>query len=116
MCSLEALLAKEAEAAGATLLFHSELVSFDEDDPSVWCRVRDCDSGEARTVHADYTLACDGADSPIRKALGIELQGRSEIERFTNIYFRADLKAYVDGRWFGICFVENASTIFSRLS
>lgn len=105
--SLEALLAREAEAAGAKLKFHTELLSFDQDDSGVRCRMRDCDTGDEQNLHADYMLACDGANSRIRQALGIELEGRAAIERFTNIYFRADLKPYANGRWFGICFVEN---------
>lgn len=105
--SLEALLADEAQKAGATLLFNQELVSFNQDTNGVQAQIRDCAAGYQQTLHAEYMLACDGANSPIRKKLGIALEGRAEIERFINVYFRADLTRYVDGRWFGICFVEN---------
>lgn len=104
---LETLLAKEAQAAGAALLFGHELVSFDQDTTGVRARIRDCVSGGEQSLQAEYMLACDGANSPMRKRLGIAFEGRAEIERFINVYFRADLKRYVDGRWFGICFVEN---------
>ncbi len=105
--SLETLLAREARAAGATLLFHHELVSFDQDTTEVRAQIRDCVSCDQQSVMVEYMLACDGANSPVRKQLGIALEGRAEIEHFINVYFRADLKRYVDGRWFGICFVEN---------
>ncbi len=107
---LERLLLEEARKAGADIRFGSELLSFDQNGESVCCTVTDPDSGKECQLTSDYLLACDGSNSPIRRALGIPLEGRSAIEHFVNIYFRCDLRRYVENRWFGICFVENDKT------
>jgi len=49
---------------------------FVQHDDSVVGYVTDLATGEELEVHADYLLACDGAGSGIRTALGIEMQGR----------------------------------------
>lgn len=45
-------------------------------DNSVVGYVSNLATGEELEIHADYLLACDGAGSSIRNALGIEMQGR----------------------------------------
>ncbi|MCZ8310325.1 MAG: FAD-dependent monooxygenase [Magnetospirillum sp.] len=49
---------------------------FVQHDSSVVGYVTDLATGDELEVHADYLLACDGAGSSIRTALGIEMQGR----------------------------------------
>ncbi len=49
---------------------------FVQHDNSVVGYVTDLATGEELEIHADYLLACDGAGSGIRTALGIEMQGR----------------------------------------
>lgn len=107
---LERLLLEQARKAGADIRFSSEVLSFDQDGENVRCTVRASESGEEYQLDADYLLACDGSNSPIRRALDIPLEGRSAIEHFVNIYFRCDLRKYSENRWFGICFVENDRT------
>lgn len=104
---LEKVLADGAVEAGAELRFGIELTRIIQDESGVSCAIRDVASGTEEEFHCSYLLACDGSDSFVRRALGIPLEGRSAIEHFVNIYFRADLKDLVEGRWFGICFVEN---------
>ncbi len=104
---LEKLLLAEAVKAGAEIRFHAEVEKLTQDNDGVRVSVRDLKSGGRELLEAEYVLACDGSNSPTRAALGIELQGRSAIEHFVNIYFRCDLRKYAEGRWFGICFVEN---------
>jgi len=51
------------------------------------------------TLQADYLVACDGARSPVRKALGLESKGRTFRDRF----LIADVKMKADfppERWF----------------
>ncbi|WP_109486055.1 FAD-dependent monooxygenase [Occallatibacter savannae] len=105
--TLEKVLAEAAVQGGAEICFCAQLTAFTEDDGNVSCTVRDRSSETDREIRARYLLACDGSDSFVRRALRIPLEGRSAIEHFVNIYFRAELKDLVQGRWFGICFVEN---------
>src|SRR5687768_11249530 len=53
----------------------TELEGLAQDADVVTAVVRDVPTGERRAVRASYLLACDGARSPVRRALGI---GRSE--------------------------------------
>ena len=110
MCAqdaLEPLLAEAARAAGADLRFGSELVSFHQDGEHVRCMVR-TGASESELV-ADYLLAADGAASPIRTQLGLEVDDFGDFGSFVNMYFRADLRELVRNRWFGLCFVENVA-------
>lgn len=55
-------------------LFATEHLGFAQDAGGVTARVQGA-GGEARTIQARYLVGCDGGRSPIRKALGIALQG-----------------------------------------
>lgn len=103
---LEPLLAGAARTAGAELRFGLELAGFAQDPGGVTCRLRGPDGAE-RSLRAAYLLAADGARSPLRQALGLARHGPGAMGDYVNIYFRADLGALVEGRWFGICFVDN---------
>lgn len=50
---------------------------------------------ESYEVEASYVLACDGAGSPIRRALGIEVDGPAELASFVNAYFKYNLRDHV---------------------
>lgn len=63
-----------------TALFEHELLSFTQDSDSVTLRVRN--AGGEHAVSCDYLVACDGASSPVRKALGIEMSGSTFSERW----------------------------------
>lgn len=104
---LEKVLAEAAREAGAELRFGVQVTGIVQDESGVRCTFRDLGSGLDGEIRAKYLLACDGSGSFVRRALEIPLEGRSAIEHFVNVYFRANLKSLVDGRWFGICFVEN---------
>lgn len=103
---LEPLLAEAARAAGAELRFGVELAGCTPDADGVTCCLRGPDGTEQR-LRAGYLLAADGARSRLRQALGLAQDGPGTMGEYINIYFRADLRALVEGRWFGICFVEN---------
>lgn len=48
-----------------------------------------------RSREFDLVLACDGANSATRRALGIEMEGPPSLARFASAYFRADLDKYL---------------------
>ena len=50
---------------------HSECIGFEQDDDGVTVTVRNHHSGDTRAVHAKYLVAADGANSFIRRELGI---------------------------------------------
>lgn len=55
-------------------------------------------TGEDVAVVADYVVACDGAGSPIRQALGVTTSGAGGLGHLVNVLLRADLADLVRGR------------------
>ena len=55
--------------------FGYKFVSLMEDDEGVTATFRDMDNQE-KTIRAPYLVGADGAQSRVRKSVGIELQGR----------------------------------------
>jgi len=53
------------------------------------------DAGGSTRVRANYMVACDGASSPTRQALGIDVAGPGPSIPSVNVEFRADLGPYV---------------------
>lgn len=63
-----------------TPLFTHELMSFSQTDDIVTLRLRH--DGAEREITADYLIACDGASSTVRRALGIAMGGSTFRERW----------------------------------
>lgn len=104
---LEPILATAAQTAGAEFRFNTDYITLSQDADGVTVTVKDRSTDTVRTIHADYVLAADGVYSPVREVLHIPRIERNVQGYYVNIYFRADLSALVQDRWFGICFVEN---------
>ncbi|MFE9255817.1 FAD-dependent oxidoreductase [Streptomyces sp. NPDC006879] len=107
---MEPIVRAGAEAAGADLRFHTELVHFERpagEDGPVLATVKDRGSGRERTVRARWLVAADGGRSPVREALGIARRGRGVLQQQVSILFSADLEGPLDGRRFSICQIEN---------
>ncbi|MGW1294205.1 FAD-dependent oxidoreductase [Streptomyces sp. NPDC002533] len=99
---LEDVLRGRAERLGVALRFHTEMVTFAEDDEGVTARVRDRVTGAERTLKARYLVAADGAHSGIRETLGIPFAGET-LGHYVNIHFHADLTEPLAGRRFLLC-------------
>src|SRR5688572_70317 len=81
---LEPVLRRRAEAlAPGTLAFATELIHLEQDAAGVTATLRD--AGGERRVRAEYVIAADGARSPVRRALGIAMQGVPELYRSVNV-------------------------------
>ena len=73
--------------ANVDLRYRTRLVGFDQDRHGVTARI--VGPQGASEIRAQYLAACDGANSDIRRALGIAMQGTSVLSRSVAIYFRA---------------------------
>ena len=62
---------------------------------SVVSVIRDRKTGKEQRVRSRFVIAADGAASPIRKALGIEMEGPAQLQDFINVYFEHDLRPQV---------------------
>ncbi|MCX4756301.1 FAD-dependent oxidoreductase [Kitasatospora purpeofusca] len=111
LCSqndLEPVLRHAARDLGADIRFGTELLSFEQDDEGVTALLRSRETGEERTVRAQYLVAADGPRSPARTELGIGQSGQGELFHNVSITFRAKRLAEVVGdRHFIACYLTN---------
>lgn len=104
---LEPLLKSRAEELGATLRFATEMTSFSQDADGVTATLTHRDTGATDTVRARYMVACDGAHSRVRQALGIPMEGRGTFARSATIYFHAEVGPILRGRNLSVIYVNN---------
>jgi 2-polyprenyl-6-methoxyphenol hydroxylase-like FAD-dependent oxidoreductase len=71
------------------LRYRQKLETFSQDDDGVTATIVDQETAEETTLRAQYLVSCEGANSSIREALGIKMQGTDEIERAMNAFFKA---------------------------
>jgi 2-polyprenyl-6-methoxyphenol hydroxylase-like FAD-dependent oxidoreductase len=104
---LEPVLRARAAALGGQLRYSSELVRLGADEHGVTGLVRDRVSGEECTVRAQYAVAADGVHSPVRRQLGIGLEGHGTFSDSVTIYFRADVRPLLGDRNLSVVYVVN---------
>ena len=82
------LAAAANEYEGNDIRFRHHLESFEQHADCVVSTVTDLSTSEVFEVQSDYLVACDGAGSGVRNALGIEMRGRL-LSYSVNILIRA---------------------------
>lgn len=107
--ALEPSLRAKAESYTATarLRFHAELVSFAAREGGVSAWIVDRDSGRRMEVRCRYMIAADGANSVVRRQLGIELAGAGALGHNVAIHFASSLIRYLPQRPIFLHRVEN---------
>src|SRR5262245_2622628 len=74
--------------AHVTLRYRSRLCDFEQDGDSVCASVIDLDNGRQERIRARYLIGCDGANSVVRRSLGIDLDAKT-LGHPVHFYFRA---------------------------
>lgn len=69
-----------------------EWLDLQQTEDGVVSTIRDLRRQETREIHSRFLLGCDGAGSPVRKALGIEMDGPPRLQDFLNVYFEHNLR------------------------
>jgi 2-polyprenyl-6-methoxyphenol hydroxylase-like FAD-dependent oxidoreductase len=107
----ERILADRAVELGVTILFNTELESFEQDRDSVTVRLRDRATGEPAVTSARYLVAADGHKGTIRAAAGIGVHGRQRPAPASAMFasFDADLRPALDGAAAGLWHIQNAA-------
>ncbi len=95
---LEPVLLEAARKAGAEVAFDIEWQALAQDEGGVVSRLATPSGGETQEVRSAYVLACDGASSPVRRALGIEMEGPAQIQSFVTIWVEASFRELVRDR------------------
>ncbi len=104
---LEPILLRHASCqAAARIVLGADCVAVEQGDGRVRARVR-TESGREACVEADVAVAADGAGSPVRRMLGIPMEGPGPLARFSMVHFEADLRPWVQHRSGPILFVLN---------
>jgi 2-polyprenyl-6-methoxyphenol hydroxylase-like FAD-dependent oxidoreductase len=106
--ALEPILLDEATSRpGTWVWFNAELTSFEQYDDGVRAWVVDRQTGHRTEVRSRYMIAADGANSLVRRELGIELMGHGVLGHNVAIHFRAPLIDRLPHRPIFLHFVEN---------
>jgi 2-polyprenyl-6-methoxyphenol hydroxylase-like FAD-dependent oxidoreductase len=114
---LEPVLRARAVELGADLRYATEMSGFTQDDDGVVATLRSRDGGEERRVRARYMIAADGAHSPVRRALGVAMEGRGDFAPCFTIYFKADVRALLRDRNLSVVYVNQPGLLaFFRFS
>jgi putative polyketide hydroxylase len=104
---LEPVIRRYAEAAGlGELRFDTEMTSFAQGGDSVGGVLTDRKTGEETPFAARYLIAAEGAQSRVRRALGVKMIGEEKVYDSVNILFHADLTQWVKDRPAALYFVE----------
>ncbi len=106
---LEPVLRRFAEAERlAELRFNTELVEVSQDAGAVTTVLADRVTGTETLVRAQYLIAADGAQSRVRRKLGVRMIGHERVYDSVNILFNADLRPWTADRPAALYFVEQA--------
>ncbi len=92
---VEPIIRDKARALGADLRLGTQLLSFEQDSGGVTAHLRERDGGREYALRAQYMIAADGSDSPVRTALALGRSGRGHLRVIRSILFRAPLEEYL---------------------
>jgi 2,4-dichlorophenol 6-monooxygenase len=96
---LEPILLDELRrCANVDIGYGNEWESAKQDADGVTSQVRDHATGAVSDVRSRWLIAADGAASPVRRSLGIELIGPDRLQSFVMIHCEANLRPLVGHR------------------
>ena len=104
---LEPVLRARAEQIGGDLRFGTELISFEQDEEGITATIRERESGNTRTIRAQFLVAADGSHSAIREQIGIGTHGAASLFHCISMIFEANLMELFHERHAIMCFLSN---------
>ena len=84
----EQLLYEYLQSHGTQVRWRTELESFSQDESGVRAQVKIAARGASQLIEAKYLVGCDGANSPVRHALGLSFAG----DTFERMFYVADVQ------------------------
>jgi putative polyketide hydroxylase len=104
---LEPVIRRYAEDAGpGELRFNTEMTSFTQTADGVTGMLTDRTTGAETPFTARYLISAEGAQSRVRRALGVKMVGEEKVYDSVNILFHAELTQWVKDRPAALYFVE----------
>lgn len=110
---LEDYMVRRAQEAGVQMRWKNKVVSVQQQQDHVRLQVETPDG--VYQVEADWLIVCDGARSPIRGLMGLEIDGKIFMDRFliADVIMKADFPAE-RWFWFDPPFHPNQSVLLHR--
>lgn len=71
------------------LRYWHRLEGFEQDADGIWADVMDLKTERRTKLRARYLVACDGAGSNVRRALGIDMAGTRALDHSAALFFRS---------------------------
>ena len=99
----------ERETLGE-LRFNTDVAAFEQDAGGVTVTLTDRAAAGSRTetrVRAQYVIAADGAQSRIRRTLGVRMIGKEDAYESVNVLINADLRPWTEHRPSALYFIEH---------
>jgi putative polyketide hydroxylase len=103
---LEPILRRHAEAGIGSLRFATQMTELRHDAEGASGMLVDSSTGEATPFRARYVIAADGAQSSLRRQLGVQMLGQRDVYDSVNIHFKADLGRWVQDRPAALYLIE----------
>ncbi len=106
----EKLLYEYITSHGHDVMWNTELLSFEQNAEAVTATLTT--QGSSVTITAKYLVACDGAKSPVRHALGLKFEGST----FERMFYVADVDIdwqYGSGGLFAFLMQSNLLVVFT---
>ncbi len=92
---IEPMLRARAVELGADIRASTQFLRLEQDADGVTARLRRREDGSEYTIRAQYLIAADGGNSPIREQLGITRHGRGHMRTVRSVLFKAPLEEYL---------------------
>jgi len=99
------LLDKIRSSQSAHITTHAECVAGTEQHDSITAQVQF--DGSTHEINAKWLIAADGAGSPTREKIGIQMAGTPNLAEFYMVHFKADLTLWIQDRPSPIFWVLN---------
>jgi len=104
---LEPVIRRYAEQAGlGELRFNTEMTSFTQTSNRVTGVLTDRITGAETPFTARFLISAEGAQSRVRRTLGVKMHGQEKVYDSVNILFHAELTPWVKDRPAALYFVE----------
>ena len=95
---LEPILLERAQALGADVRLHHEVVTIRQDDERVTAHVRPRNGEDEFEIVARYAIGCDGGRTVVGRDGGFEYQGETGMGDAATVWIEADLSRYTAHR------------------
>jgi 2-polyprenyl-6-methoxyphenol hydroxylase-like FAD-dependent oxidoreductase len=82
--------------------FNTQLINIEQDDEFVYCELENLIDHTRTKIQAQYLIAADGANSFVRKKLGITMDGIPVLGTHVSVYCEADLSPWLSDKPFAV--------------